>query len=135
MLDLATYYKLLIGETNEITRKIYDISWTSDDAKSMVTRTLREWGEFDVNEHDIATGISACKAYLNDLLRGLNKELTANQGWAVGNGLMSGLNSLFDTALNSFATGFTRAVGASFADKAREIESLMNDIKRILNRF
>ena len=135
MLDLATYYKLLLGETNVITRRIHDISWTSDDARRMVTRTLREWGDFDVNEHDVATGISVCKAYLNELLRGLDKELTANQGWAVGNGLMSGLNSLFDTALNQFATGFTRAVGASFADKANEIESLMNDIKRILNKF
>ena len=135
MLDLATYYKLLLGETNVISRRIHDISWTSDDAKSMVTRTLKKWGDFDVNEHDVATGISVCKAYLNELLRGLDKELTANQGWAVGNGLMSGLNSLFDTALNSFVSGFTGAVGASFADKANEIESLMNDIKRILNRF
>ena len=135
MLDLATYYKLLLGETNVITRRIHDISWTSDDARRMVTRTLREWGDFDVNEHDVATGISVCKAYLNELLRGLDKELTANQGWAVGNGLMSGLNGLFDTALNSFVSGFTGAVGASFADKANEIESLMNDIKRILNRF
>ena len=135
MLDLTTYYKLLIGETNEITRRIYDISWTSDDAKAMVTRALREWDDFDVNEHDVATGISVCKVYLIRLLRGLGEELTANHRWAIENGLMTDLNGLFDTALNSCTTDVIGVVGASFAEKAREIESLMNDIKRILNKF
>ena len=135
MLDLTTHYKLLLGETNVITRRVQDISWTSDDARRMVTRALREWGDFDVNEHDVATGISACKAYLIRLLRGLGKELTANQGRAVENELMSDLNGLFDNALISITTDIIGAVGASFAEKAREIESLMNDIKRILNKF
>ena len=135
MYGLATRYQLLLGETNEITKQLYDISWTSGDAKDIVTTALRKWGDFDVNDNDIATGINACKSYLNSVLRGLDKELTANTGWAVGQGLLSGVNSLFDTGLNVFASALTGVVSDLYVDKANSTKALMNEVKRILNTY
>ena len=135
MYGLATRYQLLLGETMEVSNKICNISWTSDDARNRVNELIRKWNRINFGCMAPAAGINTCKSYLNEMLRALEKEVNANQGWAIGQGLLSGFNSLFDTGLNKFASAFTGAVSDLCADQANSVQALMNEIQRILNKY
>lgn len=135
MYGLATHFQLLLGETMEVSNKICNISWTSDDARNRVNELIRKWNRINFGCMAPAAGINTCKSYLNEMLRALEKEVNANQGWAIGQGILSLANSFGDSTFNKVASAITGVACEYCSDKANSVQALMNEIQRILNTY
>lgn len=135
MYGLATHYQLLLGDTIVVSNKICRHSWTSSKARDKVDDLIGKWNRINFGCIDPVSGINICKSYLNEMLSALEKEMNANNGWAVGHGLLSLANSLCNSTVNQVASKLSEIASEYCSDQADSVETLMNEVKYILNKY